>query len=512
MQPSISRWLLNTQADWQAGTIPAQLDTTTVPGTVRIASGQTGVYSFQTSTIDLGVLRGAPVNATLTATTPVGTAVWINRWRQQVNGTWGAWQAWAGQIPLGLRRYVQVEINLATTSSSQTPSVSALAVTVDDLDFIRQAPHRPWALRVELRGRDGTLRMVIETTSADNGLSGGPVISSGSISVDTERDVLRTCDLTIYDPTGQWFPAAGAQVWLDARLHIWKGYIGTAMYPMGVYNLAQPENIGENQVLLHGADKATDANEHPGGGFLNVQVYPKDTLVNTVIRQIATSDAWGESLLNLAPSNVALPFDRYFGHPQYTPWSALANLVHIPEADGTVSRRFFDEVGYLTTAPDPDPKTQPVVENFGPSTAGIGLYLSGRKRIEDGALKNVVVVEGGSLRTGAFRSVVSDTTSSVATSKIGTRLYRHNGGNLDPLLTSQADCDALAAYLLRQQKQWNERVPVTCIEHLLLQPWDVISLVDPAIGVNDRYQVLGFTLPLIGQQPAMTLDGWRVAS
>lgn len=383
--------------------------------------------------------------------------------------------------------------------------------TAADLASIRTGVHHIQSARFELRNRAGTLLLVMDTTDPNWGVSGTPTVANCTVQVDTRRETLRTCDLEIYDPSGSWFAGPGASVWIGARLTIYKGFVGTAMWPQGVFNLSQPENLGEYRIRLRGADKSTDANGKSGGGYLDVQIYPAGTRIDTAIGQVAAYTTWNETLLRISPNATQLPFAKTFRKPE-TPWSAVDKLCMVPDAGGVVSRRYFDESGYLTTESDPDPTTQPVVETFQPSPTAISLYVNADKRVEDATFANCVVVVGGSTRTGIFKSTKMVTTGPASVSNIGYRIYWHNNGSPDPMLNSQADCDNLAAYLLGVRQRWNELVNLTIGEHPLLQPWDCVQIIDPAAGLNDKFQAIAYTMPVLSGGGQMQVQGWRVVA
>ena len=98
-----------------------------------VAAQYVDVGTIATATFDLtSVPTSAPV-ATLTTTTPSGTSVRIVASRSSSDGnTWSAWTAPAVDgttLASPLARYVQLRIELKTTNTLVTPTLTLVAMT-----------------------------------------------------------------------------------------------------------------------------------------------------------------------------------------------------------------------------------------------------------------------------------------------------------------------------------------------------------------------------------------------
>jgi len=337
------------------------------------------------------------------------------------------------------------------------------------------------------------------------------------VSVDTRRSALRALSLTLQDWTGEWFPGPGRTVWLDAMIRIWKGYVGTQLWPQGIFDLADPEVLGGRQVRLQGVDKAARALGREEGGFLNPIELPKGLNLRTALETLAAHPTWGETRLNFYQTDKVLPYTIKCEATD-SPWERAVEIANLP---GNFRPLYYDENGYLVWAPDPDPNLLAPVWDVWPddgtSRPGTALpgefsfLVSASKRIDTSEFRNYVEVVGASVHSVPVRAVAmdNDPNSPTAVSRIGYRIFRWNGGRPDRLITTVEEAQARADYELRQRLRWQERIPLTLTELPVLQPWDVLRLRIPDCDVSDTYQVVSFTMPL-GPTPEMPVEVWRV--
>lgn len=394
------------------------------------------------------------------------------------------------------------------------------AVTTAEDQLIRTAPRLKPATRIELvsRTNPNDVRLVIDTRDRQYDPERTGILPGGGITADVNRQALRTVQLNIQDWTGAWLPGPGRALWLDAMLRVYRGYTNTQLWPQGVYVIADPQHNDQGQITIAGTDKTATANGQDEGGFLNVLKLPKGLSVTVGIETLAGLPTWGETSLNLWPDATAvLPYEETCQLTDY-PWQKAHALARIP---GNYRDLHFDQAGYLTWAPDPDPNLlQPCYEIWPegdrPGTALPGefaAYISASRQIETRGLRNWVEVVGGSGKAAPVRASAADTApnSPLSTSRIGYRIHHWNGGRPDRLITTVAEAQARADYELRRLKQWSERIPLTITELPWLLPWDVLRIRNTSgmVQINDTYQVVSYTLPL-DASGVMQLQGWRV--
>lgn len=387
--------------------------------------------------------------------------------------------------------------------------------TTAELSLIKTAPTLKRVTRLELVSRSdpNDVRQLIDTGASDYDPEETGILDGG-VSADVNRDALRSCSLSLVDWTKAWFPGPGNSVWLDAMLKVYRGYEGTQAWPQGVYEIVDPQISGPYQVQLNGVDKTARANGRDMGGFTTIFSIAKSTNLKTALESLAAYDTWGETLLNLAATALVMPFKREWGLTDH-PWAAAKAVADIPGD----YRLYFDERGYLTWTQDPDPNLLTPSWLIWPEGSRPGTALPGEfsflvesaKQIDAQQLRNWVGVSGGSAKATPIYATASDTdaASQTAIAKIGHRAHWWNGGRPDPLITTAVEAQARADYELRKLKQWHERVPLRIAELPILQPWDVIRVTDPEVGLNDTYQVVSYNLPLAGSAE-MQLQAWRV--
>lgn len=369
-------------------------------------------------------------------------------------------------------------------------------------------------IQVVSRTNPADVRLSLDTAARDYdpervGLNGG------SVNVDTSRDVLRSLNLELVDWEGDWRPGPNRSLWLDAYLRVYHGYEETAIWPQGVYVIQSPR-VGEKRtVSLQGQDKAATVNGRPEGGFTSILTLSKGINVRAALEALAAHSE--ETALNLQETASVLPYDMTFDLSG-NEWEASRKVAAIP---GDFRPLHYDEIGRRTWVRDPDPNLLSPswlvwTEEGRPGSAladEFAAWVSASLEIDTDELINWVGVRGGSAQTALFYAEASDSSPSspTSTSRIGRRIYWHNGGRPDPIIATQAECQARADYELRQRRRWTERVPLTMTALPPLQPWDVLWLRNPEMGISDNYQVTGYTLPL-DASGQMNVTGWRVRS
>lgn len=384
--------------------------------------------------------------------------------------------------------------------------------------FLRtaEAPVRRVKIQLVSRSNPDDVRLEIDTGAPDYDPERCGIVD-GSVSVDVNREALRSLSLTLVDWTGEWFPGPDRAVWLDAMIRVWKGYAGTQLWPQGIFDVAAPEVLAGRQVRIQGVDKAARALGREEGGFLNPIELPKGLNLRRALEILASHPTWNETRLNLHETDKVLPYTIKCEITD-SPWERAVEIANLP---GNFRPLYYDENGYLVWAPDPDPNLLAPVWDVWPddgtSRPGTALpgefsfLVSASKRIDTSEFRNYVEVVGASVHSVPVRAVAmdNDPNSPTSVSRIGYRIFRWNGGRPDRLITTIEEAQARADYELRRLLRWQERIPLTLTELPVLQPWDVLRLRIPDIDANDTYQVVSFTMPL-GPSPEMPVEVWRV--
>jgi len=160
---------------------------------------------------------------------------------------------------------------------------------------------------------------------------------------------------------------------------------------------------------------------------------------------------------------------------------------------------YFTADGYLTMRPFQDPVLSPLVYSIhkGPG----GTMVSYKKTGDDSLLKNHVIVIGATvtddsgLSTTAYGEAINtDPSSPTNTTRMGDRVYPFTSD----LLTTTADCQALANSLLRVNGLEEFSIDFST----LVLPWidanDIIEVIDPSGStyIPTRFLLSSYTLPL----------------
>lgn len=161
---------------------------------------------------------------------------------------------------------------------------------------------------------------------------------------------------------------------------------------------------------------------------------------------------------------------------------------------------YFDEVGVLRVVPVPDPDGQPIDWAYEHGAGATFDTSTRRLALEDGSQKaySHAIVESSVQGTGAFlRSDAYDLDPTSATyvfGPFGDRAIMDSG--VGAFITTQAQCDAAAAALLRRNFGLLERVTLRGAPNPALTGGDILSVVDPNTDTHGVYITESFSLPL----------------
>lgn len=352
-------------------------------------------------------------------------------------------------------------------------------------------------LRIELLDKDENTIEQIETEAID-----------GSVSVDGERDVVRQFNLTLENSDGLKTWNIGGKYWIDKKI---KPYIGLKTQsgwhytPLGVFFLQRPTaNSQSRTASFSGGDKMVQFDGSMRGKLANAWIIPKDTLITDAIRLLAVDGGELESKIAFNQCTVRVPFELTYqpGEPRLKAMRELADLA--------VYQLFYDVNGFLRFRPlAADPLQQPVSWRYDESEWT--LYAGGEKILDDDKLFNKVVVVGGSSQSATVYAerVNDDQNHPFSTVNIGERVYFHNGGNPDPLITKQDYADARADYELQRLMRVVERHSFYADPNFLHEAGDVCEIVDTNTATNAKFELMRFNIPL-SYNGQMTLETARL--
>jgi hypothetical protein len=403
-----------------------------------------------------------------------------------------------------------------------------LTLTSDESDFLQESTEREWAVKLEIIERSsGAVVQTILTTSDD--VLGGEVLAiiGGSVRVDTASEVLRALSLELADPFKELSVGIGNLIGLDKLYRVSKGYKipspwGSGAYviwPLGVFALnGEPEidaTHGRRVVRIQGGDKSCLGNGRPRGKFKTAYKVSQGTTKKTAIQALAEYETWAETEFNLTPASTAtVPFDLSFSDTD-SPWQAARRVAEIPESDDSITRLYYDPYGQLTLAIDPGPDLDnlPAVWTAQPVESGFSQLVGARLVADVFKLRNASRVKWGSTRYTPGSTMTYDNTATSLTyvGTIGWFIEDWKNGQPDPLIRNLAEGQARANFEYKRLLSYQERVPMTLVEHPALEPWDVVQVTEGQADINGKYQLLSFNIDL-GSSGVMQADAWRVRS
>lgn len=201
-----------------------------------------------------------------------------------------------------------------------------------------------------------------------------------------------------------------------------------------------------------------------------------------------------ETLFNLDDTSQmqSVPYDMTW--PAGTEYKQIINDL----ANILAWEIYYDVNGYLRFHAPVDPTTTAPMWTLSSDAMGFNLWAGAERQMDDSELANYIVVYGGSSQTSLVSYILQDTDPNSPTSiqRIGQRVYLHNNGNPDPVITTQELAQARAQYEYKKRLQIVEKLNFKMFPCPFMEHDDVYQITDPRNGTSGKYQVVSFTLPL----------------
>lgn len=330
------------------------------------------------------------------------------------------------------------------------------------------------------------------------------LIIEGSISVDADRDIRRSFSLTIDNPDNYYTPGADNLIWLDKKIKLYKGLKlsnGTFEYiPQGIYIFTNPKAISKSaltQVTLNGNDKMAGWGKRVNNLTIEAGINIADAIM-IILDGI-------ESKFNFDDCDEVTPYSL-----TYQPGTENKKIVK-ELTDFITWSVGYNVHGELRFKAHPTNIDQ-VASVWTYQAEDYTLYAGTEMEIDDTELYNHILTIGASSQNATVSAEAKDENpnSPVSIQNIGDRLYIHNNGSPDSLITTVELAQARSDYELRKKMQVIEKQKISILCNFLHEEGDVITLIDPNINVNDRYELLKFNIPL--KMDIVTAEAWRVRS
>jgi hypothetical protein len=326
-----------------------------------------------------------------------------------------------------------------------------------------------------------------------------------NLTADRSNAIMRSFSFAFDNSDGRFSWGDSSLIWIDKRIKFYIGLKllnGTVEYvPQGVFILTNPRdshNLNGKKCYIEGQDKAyLFAGKR--GIFQNQTTIESGTNIATAIRIIAS--AHGETLFNFDITDVITPYEITF-EANDNKWDAMTTLAQFGKCE-----LFYDVYGYLRlkyVGDLNDIYNQPVVWTYEYGGENGNCYVGNERILNENLLANHIIAYGGSGETATVRyELIVDEDDSLwannpySIQNIGRIIYQHNDGNPDGLLETIDDCKYRCKYELMQRLGYIEEVSLEITPNYLLEPRDIIQIIDLESGVNNRYRINSFDLPII---------------
>lgn len=323
----------------------------------------------------------------------------------------------------------------------------------------------------------------------------------GTLAVNGDSAIRRSFKLTLDNSLGEFIFGENNLIWIDRRLKLHIGLKtrdeSIEYIPMGLFVLTEPEDahsLDGKPTTINAVDKGYFLTDKRGK-FINEQIIETGAKISDTIRIIASHV--GETMFNFDAITDAVPYELTYSGTDNR-WNAIQELATLAKC--TV---FYDVYGYLRLKKIDLNKfeNEPITWNY---KYGDSMYAGNIRKFNDSNLYNDVVVLGGGSDTAVARyRLTIDETNPIwvnhpySVQKIGYSTYFHNGGNFDPLLTTDEECKFRAKFELMDKVGFIEDVQMTIAPNYLHDVNDVIYLKDEENGIEgSKYVVRSLDIPL----------------
>ena len=151
---------------------------------------------------------------------------------------------------------------------------------------------------------------------------------------------------------------------------------------------------------------------------------------------------------------------------------------------------------------------EPVVWTYNFTGQNRNSYAGNERKLNISNLANQINVYTGGLLDASYqyRLAVSDQDSLFAShdfaknftiEKIGRLLYSHNNGQPDPVLKTKKQAILTALWHLKNKLGYTEELPVQITPNYLLEPGDIIRIIDSSSNIDAKYVIEKIDVPIM---------------
>ena len=335
------------------------------------------------------------------------------------------------------------------------------------------------------------------------------ISSSGSVSIQRQNGIRRTCEFSLVNNSGDYLPSYDGGIWWRRKFQVFVGVdVQTSPFlqdigeediywiSQGVFCLENPtvfSNFSSKTVSIRGTDKFSVIDGTLGGETDYIYIIPVGTNVLTAVQEILNVvgdkkvPLFDETLKNeVTPYTIEIPIGSNLSE-------ALIQLA------GMVSANiYYNEEGILVFARDEIDDTKPSLFDF--STEDF-LYMGASQVYKFTELYNSVLVIGDNINGAIFdwRTQYNNLLSPVSIPNMGfERVKIIDDSNIytDNLAQLRSE------YELKRVVCLQSAIDITSVPLYHLDVDNVITLTDYSMGLNSRrFLINSITIPLtIGGQ------------
>lgn len=237
-------------------------------------------------------------------------------------------------------------------------------------------------------------------------------VTEGSITVDANSDIRRTCSLTLAITNSSEMIAPGGELWLDKFMKVYVGIDNprdnnnTVWWNMGIFLINNPNsvyNANTNTISFEGLDLMAKLTGRRNGQLPAITtVVPVDSKIADVVRKTIT-ELGGFYNYIIVDQGYTVPYDikKDCGSTVYDLLVELRDLY--PDWE-----MFFDVDGVFHFQPIPQGENEPIIINFDELTQAV--VISSTLDIDFENVKNNIIVYGRLLDNGEqVKATATDT-------------------------------------------------------------------------------------------------------
>jgi hypothetical protein len=324
-------------------------------------------------------------------------------------------------------------------------------------------------------------------------------VISGSVSVDSRRDVRRTCTITVVDETGELTPTTTFDILtpFGHELRLFRGVRladeSEEMVPLGVFvitNVTMKDSSDGLQIVVEGSDRSIKISRQK---FIDNDFYiPNGTAKETAITNLLT-DRWpdvqtqffatGQTTTLLYPT---LDSDR-------DPWRSAVRIAESAGLD-----LFFDVDGVAKLRSIPDPDVEVEVQTYEENEEAVLLNITRSLSVDDTFNGVIYTGEGSNLTLGVSGQAWDENPASAT--------YRYGPfGEVpkfmsSPTILTAAEANTAAANELKKVLGATEKIDWTQIVNPAHDVYDLVKIIRPLSGIDARVVLDSLTIPLSPEQ------------